>query len=82
MKPKDLLISLLTQFHAKQSTKKGFNPHALPLYMQAADEFEKQWQRGRDPMHALAANFTHNPEDETDFCLKPVRDFVKLMGWK
>lgn len=82
MKPKDKLISLLTQYSAKQRGKRGYNPHALPLYMQAADAFEKAWQGGRDPMRALASAFTTNPDDETDFCLPPVRQFVKYMGWK
>lgn len=84
MKAVDRLISLLTQHDAKQSAKRRgtYSPYALGQYIAAAHEWNNAYSQGIDPMRALAALFTHNPANEKDFCLQPVRQFVKEMGWK
>lgn len=71
------LASLLTQWDQKQSSKRGWNPHGLALYFQALELWEADPLSETDPVRALADYFTHNPADKTDFCLAPVRQFVR-----
>lgn len=71
------LASLLTQWDEKQSKKRGWNPHGLALYFQALESWEADTLSATDPIRALADYFTHNPADKADFCLAPVRQFVR-----
>lgn len=73
----DNLISLLTQYDASQRGKRSHNPHALALYIQAAREWETDPRTATDPLKSLSEYFTTNPRDEQDFCLAPVRKFVR-----
>lgn len=57
MKPKDKLVSLLTQYDAKQSTKKGHNPFALGIYFQAADDCMAMVESGKPLRNALMTCF-------------------------
>lgn len=79
--PADKLVSLLTQFDSEQQAKsKRFNPFALPQYIQAARDWEKM-KPGAFPIDGLARFFTTVNDDGKTFCLKPVRQFVQLMGY-
>lgn len=71
------LASLLTQHDKKQSGKRGHNPHALSLYLQAVHSWELEQLSATDPIKSLAKYFTTNPADDRDFCLAPVRQFVR-----
>lgn len=74
------LVSLLTQWDAKQASKKNHNPYALGQYIQAAQTWEEMPLAATDPLAALAKVFTTAPGNDRDFCLKPVRDFAKLLA--
>lgn len=71
------LASLLTQHDRKQSGKRGHNPYALPLYLQAVHEWEIDKKAFSHPVETLAKYFTTNPNNDRDFCLAPVRQFVR-----
>lgn len=55
---KDKLISLLTQWDARESKKKSHNPYALALYFQQADRVVLDVELGADPRAAIVAGFT------------------------
>jgi hypothetical protein len=71
------ITSLLTQYDQAQSGKRGHSPYALPLYLQAVHDWENDPRTATDPIGILSEYFTHNPADARDFCLKPVRQFVR-----
>lgn len=71
------LASLLTQHDAQQAGKRGHNRYALPLYLQAVHSWEADPKTAADPIGTLSTYFTHDPANERDFCLKPVRQFVR-----
>jgi hypothetical protein len=75
------LASLLTQYDQKQSTKRGHNPYGLALYLEAVHRWEDDPKTADQPLSRLAEYFTTAPGDDTDFCLAPVRKFVREMGW-
>lgn len=74
------LVSLLTQWDAKQASKRSHNPYALGQYIAAAQTWEEMPLAATDPLAALAKVFTTAPANDRDFCLKPVRDFAKLLA--
>lgn len=71
------LASLLTQYDQKQSTKRGHNPYALGHYLGAVEQWETDPASAEKPIETLSRYFTHNPADSTDFCMTPVRQFVR-----
>lgn len=75
---KTRLISLLTAYDKKQSTKRNHSIYALGQYMQAADEWEKKTNAGKSPLGALYDVFTSGANK--DFSLAPVRAFSLTLG--
>lgn len=51
------LVSALTEYDRKQSTKRGYNPHALALYFQALDDAMDQYRHGATIESALRYSF-------------------------
>jgi hypothetical protein len=47
MNTKQRIVAALTEYDRKQSTRRGYNPHALALYLEALDSAETEVQRGR-----------------------------------
>ena len=58
MTNKDKMISAVTQFDARASKKKGYNPHALGIYLQRIDEVCADIERGADIRRAIIAGFS------------------------
>lgn len=74
------LVSLLTQYDQKQSAKRAHNRNALPLYIQAAQAWESDSRAEISPLKTLAEYFTTAPGNPEDFCLTPVRQFVRELN--
>lgn len=64
------LVNALTDYDRKQSTKRGYNPHALALYFEALDECMSQYENGATIEHALSCRFN---DRVLAACLKAVR---------
>jgi len=71
------LASLLTSYDEKQSGKRSYNPYGLAIYFRALEAWEGDPQSPAAPVQTLSRYFTTNPADNTDFCLTPVRQFVR-----
>ena len=56
------LVSELTQADQRQSTRKGHNPYALALYLQAADNVMREIADGQSPDFAFREYFTPSRE--------------------
>lgn len=68
MTAKDRVISALTQHDTRNSTRRGYNPNALPQYLLAADAaFEKVEKTACAPEEALHSFFC---DRLLDICLK------------
>ena len=57
MRTKEKLIHLLTRWDKKQSKTKHYNPYALGIYLQAADEVVSMMESGKPLGVALAKCF-------------------------
>ena len=57
MSTKEKLIHLLTRWDEKQSKTKHYNPYALGIYFQAADEVVAMMESGKPLCVALAKCF-------------------------
>lgn len=66
---KSTLIHAVTEFDRKSSTKRGYNPYALGIYMQRVDEVCADIERGASPRKALCAGFN---DRLLDHCLKAI----------
>lgn len=66
---KDKLISALTQYDQRQSTRKFYNPHALGIYFERVDDVMRDIERGATPRQALLAGFN---DRLLDVCLKAI----------
>lgn len=55
------LVSALTQFDLKQSTKPGYNKWALAIYIGRVDDIMKDVAAGADLRAAVVAGFTGQP---------------------
>lgn len=64
------LVTALTEYDRKQSTRHGYNHHALALYFEALDEAMSQYDNGATIEHALRCWFN---DRVLDACLKAVR---------
>lgn len=71
------LASLLTQYDQKQSTKRGWNPYGLGHYMGSVESWENDPKAIAEPVKTLGKYFTANPAEPEDYCLAPVRQFVR-----
>lgn len=54
---KDRIVHALTAYDRQQSSRRGFNPHALAMYFQALDEAEEMVSKGKTWERALNAVF-------------------------
>jgi hypothetical protein len=54
---RETLISLVTQYDKKQSTKKFYNPYALAQYLEAVDRVVADFEKGMGLNEALTKNF-------------------------
>ena len=54
---KDRIIHALTAYDRQQSSRRGFNPHALAMYFQALDEAEEMVSKGKTWERALSDVF-------------------------
>jgi hypothetical protein len=52
------LVSAVTEYDHKQSTKQSYNMYALPQYLARVDEIISDIEAGADPRSAIAAGFT------------------------
>ena len=52
------LITAVTEYDRKQSSKRGYNPHALGQYLAAIDEALGLVSKGKSIEYALSATFT------------------------
>ena len=64
------LINALTDYDRKQSTRRGYNHHALALYFEALDEAMIEVDRGQSVEVALRNYFN---DRVLEVCLKAVR---------
>ena len=55
---KDQLLSAATAYDRRQSTRRGYNPHALGIYFERIDEVCADVQRGASVRRALCAGFS------------------------
>jgi hypothetical protein len=67
MDTKQRIIAALTEYDRKQSTRRGYNPHALAQYFEALDSAETEVQRGRMWEMALQGAFN---DRVLDVCLR------------
>ena len=51
------LDHILTQWDIKQSTKRGYNPHALAIYLRQAERLAKDVAQGTTISDAIDAHF-------------------------
>ena len=63
------LLSALTQYDAKQSTKRGHNPYALGIYFARLDDIMADIEKGATPRAAICAGITGRL---ADVCLRAV----------
>ena len=54
---KDRIVHALTKYDRQQSSRRGFNPHALAMYFAALDEAEEMVSNGKTWERALNAVF-------------------------
>lgn len=52
------MIHAVTEYDRKESTKRGYNPYALPQYMQRVQEISADIGKGADPREAITTGFT------------------------
>jgi len=52
------LIHCITEYDRKEQSKRSYNPHALPLYMQGVDRVEEALANGADLRSAITNVFT------------------------
>lgn len=64
---KDKLIHAVTQYDRKQSTKRGYNPHALGIYFEWIDEVCADIERGAPIRESVMAGFN---DRLLDVCLR------------
>lgn len=57
MTTRDKLIHAATEYDRKQSTKRGYNHHALALYFEAIDEALAEHGKGTPITRALENHF-------------------------
>lgn len=57
MTTRDKLIHAATEYDRKQSTKRGYNHHALALYFAAIDETITEYDKGTPITRALENHF-------------------------
>jgi hypothetical protein len=69
METKQKLVNALTEYDRKQSTRRGYNHHALALYFQALDEAEAAVTKGKEWKIALQGVFN---DRVLDVCLKAI----------
>lgn len=60
---KDKLVHALTEYDRKQSTKRGYNRHALGIYFQRIDEVCADIENGAEPRAAIMAGFSGRVAD-------------------
>ena len=70
MNTKQKLVKALTEYDRKQSTRRGYNHHALALYFEALDEAMAQVEKGRSIQAALRSVFN---DRVLDICLRAVQ---------
>lgn len=57
MSLRDTLVSAVTEYDRRQSTRRGYNPHALALYLSALDDVTAMVIAGHSVQYALERNF-------------------------
>lgn len=70
---KDALIHAVTEYDRKQSTRRGYNPHALGQYFQRIDLICADIGSGANVRAAIVAGFTGRLADA---CLRAVGEPV------
>jgi hypothetical protein len=63
------LVNALTDYDRKQSTRRGYNPHALALYFEALDDALAQAEKGKPINTALESMFN---DRVLSVCLKAI----------
>jgi hypothetical protein len=66
---KQKLVNALTDYDRRQSTRRGYNPHALALYFEALDDVMVAVEQGVDIRKALADSFN---DRVLDACLRAI----------
>ena len=51
------LVHAVTRYDAKQSRKRGWNPYALPQYLERVEAIVEDVEAGADPAAAIQAGF-------------------------
>lgn len=63
------LVHAVTEFDRKASTRRGFNPYALGIYLGRVDDVIADINKGATPRKALCAGFS---DRLLDHCLKAI----------
>ena len=63
------LVHAVTEYDRKQESKRGYNPHALPIYLSAVQSVIDAMDAGKTVRQAILANFS---DRLLDACLKAV----------
>jgi len=59
----DKLIHALTDFDQRQSSKRGYNPHALAIYFERLELIEARVAAGCDLRRAILEGFSDRVQD-------------------
>ena len=70
MDTKQKLVNALTEYDRRQSARRGYNHHALALYLAALDEAEDRVNRGQSWWLALSESFN---DRLLDVCLRAIQ---------
>lgn len=79
------LVSLLTEYDTKQSTRRGYNRYALGIYIGAAQEARAcveqgmTWEKALSRAFILKGRYGELEPEAGNFCLPPVNQFLRWL---